>query len=237
MTRLLISLLVLGASAATVEAANITTTTPPVTRPVFGPLNSTQQQQIQLISRAVLAAKSVPQGVVEEEQLRDQLHNLHDAIDTVLKPGSASRSSISIQSEAKPGNQVTPQSAFSAASSRFAPSLSALHGLRMNVEQMRPDENVNPILVNRVQRQSKLAAQVELDVTSALTMVNEADRYQKLAEIRNQLHAYSTDEWRAELLRRAVENGQLETPPAPTPTMSTLTKHQTGLAGIKPGKH
>lgn len=237
MIRFSILLLAVGASLVSAGAGSAEPVRHAVNaKPVFGPLDSAQQQQIQMVGRAVLAAKSVRQSVAEEDDLQTQLHVLYESVESALQLKVPTAPTLGISPAGITTHQVQAARIGNHAkiNDQIAPHVVHLHEIRTRIDQLTPRDDLPQHQIHRVQHQAHQAGQLEQAVLSALAVSDDAERYKRLADLRQQLRPRTAEEHRTELEQLAIEAGQ-ENVPA-TPTFVTLTQHRPGLDNSRPGK-
>lgn len=228
----------LGAHAAMLHADGSQDTMKPTARPVYGALSADQLSQIQGVSRAVLAAKGSQHSSVEEQALLDELHQLSASVDQALRftPTSLSLSttvgsaSTSVQPEnAGPMRQDKLKE-------RLTPTLARLRQRRQEIDALPPGNGANQAQIVHVQWLSTQAGLLEQSVRDALSVAGDAERFARLAKVRQQLRSRSPGEWWEDREAQALAAGTPSPLPV-TPTLITRTRHRLGLDDQHPGKH
>lgn len=239
MIRLPILLSVLGACTGSAVASGTDPAMPPVSaKPVYGALTAGQLKQIQAVGRAVLAAKSGQQASAEEEALRSDLHALAASVDDALQLKTP-KLSMSVATDTHADLAVAGVSRANQAriDDLITPQLTRLHERRAAIEQLATDDEASKAQITHVQRLAQTAGHLEQSVLEALALPDDAERYARLAELRQRLRPCSPEEWRNDREREAIDSGEAKGFSAPTPTLVTQTQHQRGLDELRSGKH
>jgi hypothetical protein len=237
-------LLALGLGApGMLHAAGSQNTSSSTTRPVYGALDATQINQIQGVSRAVLAAKGSQQSSAEEQALLNELHNLSASVNQALQftPPTSLSLSVSGTASAEASTTVQPGNAGSARQSQLAvllnPALDRLSQRRQQIDAMSSNDEATQTQIVHLQRLSMQAGLLEQAVRAALSVADDAGRYAQLAQIKQRLRSRSLQEWWQDQEAQALAAGNPSPIPATTPTLTTLTKHRPGLDDLHSGKH
>ena len=208
-------------------------------RPVYGALDAAQLNQIQTVGRSVLAAKGSQQSSVEEQALLSELHNLSASVDQALRftpptslslestPGAAASASV------KQGNpSSTHQERLKA---QLVPELDRLSQRCQQIDAMSSRDEATKTQIIHVQHLSTQAGILEQSVRDALAVTDDAERFTRLAQIKQRLRSRSLQEYWNDREEEAVASGKPL--PAKTPTLTTLTKHRPGLDDKTQWKH
>jgi hypothetical protein len=212
---------------------------PPVSaKPIYGALPADQLQHIQAVGRAVLAAKSTQQASAEEEALRSDLHALYSSVDGALQVNNHKlRLSLAADTHADLAVAGGSHANQNRIGDLITPQLTRLHARRAAIEQLASDNESSKAQITHVQRLAQTAGHLEQSVQDALALSGDAERYARLAELRQLLRPRSPEEWRNDRESEAIDSGEAKGFSAPTPTLVTQTQHQRGLDDLRSGKH
>lgn len=207
-------------------------------RPVFGPLQAGQIEQIQSLGRSVLTAKHGQQPTAQEQALVGELHALSGEIDQAILPHDGKVELRNGESPSRATSAALP--AGEALRNRLQPYLTRLHerrtALNGSVESLQPE--AREAHQARMQHLSDRVAEIEQAVQSAMALPDE-ERHARLVELSHRLKPRSQDE----LLREQHATDAAEHPGTaasaidldhPTPTLTTLIEHRPGLTGQGP---
>jgi len=213
-------------------------------RPVFGALDPIQLNQVQAVSRAVLAAKGSTSTSLEEEGLLAELHGLAGSVEQALQlnaannnPKLAPTSALS-ESAGALGEPSRPAKL----TDLLGPHVARLHERRAAINNLSvAGDEVQQQAVAHVQHLAVRAGALEQLVQDALSASDDQERFARLTDLKKQLRPRNLAEfWQdreAEATEAAEKTGAAVAVPAPTPTMTTLTQHRTGLDDLRRGKH
>lgn len=208
-------------------------------RPVLGALNAGQLSQIQVLGRAVLAAKGSQQASSEELALQNDLHTLAASIDQALKVSQPSLT-LSIAKPAAGATGVSTNAQSDASKVRRAQTdnklntqLANLHRHRQNINALVPaGDETSRERIGHVQQIAKRIEPIELSVQEALAEPDDAKRFAKLVALKQKLRPRSLGQWWRDQEEEARLAGTAAPLPPTSPTLTTLTQHRAGLDDV-----
>lgn len=210
-------------------------------RPALGALDAKQRSQIQGIGQTLLAAKGSRVPTTEEKALLDALHGLATTVDQAL---TLNAPSIQIAASAdKTGDTISTQGMQSKPTrqtktrSLLDPLVTRLRQHRQNIETL-PDskDDVTQVKVVHAKALARQAGALERAVSDAMAIPDDAARFARLAEIKQRLRPKTLDEVLRDQAADPAPASQSAPASGPAPTLTTITRHRSGLDDLAAGK-
>lgn len=220
-------------------AGGIQAAEPLVAKPVYGPLTASQNSQIQMVGRGVLAAKGVEQATSEELALLQSLHGVAAIIDELLLPLPPTLNARIDTGNAVPStlaDRHEPSLRGAAITRQIGSQLDRLKNQRRSIETLPLRDDTTNSKIAHVQHLSRQTAGIQQSLEDALAVEDDTERFARLSELKQRLRSRTLAEWWADRKDEAIHQTGNSLPDADTPTLSTRIQHRSGLDDLKAGK-